>query len=130
MGVDAARLDRRRVLRCVAGEPVKLAIVTGCLVALVAVTEARALTPRQQAVVAIRQVFGRYADQAIRVVACETGGTYSVTARNGDYVGLFQFGSYARSTYGFGWTAIAQTRAAWRYFKASGYRWTAWSCKP
>lgn len=109
-----------------------LILLLTTVIAAVAVTQARgASSPKQEAVRAIRQVFGRYADQAIRVVACETGGTFSVYASNhGVYLGLFQFGPYARATYGFGWTAMAQTRAAWRYFVASGYRWTAWECKP
>jgi hypothetical protein len=86
--------------------------------------------PHYREISAIRKVFGRYADQAIRVVACETGGTFSVYARSGDYLGLFQMGSYARARYGHTWTALGQARAAFRYFAESGYRWTAWSCKP
>lgn len=108
-------------------------VLLATLVATMAVTQARAAaaSPRSRAVAAIRQVFGFYADQAIRVVACETGGTFSVRASNhGVYLGLFQFGPYARATFGFDWTALGQTRAAWRYFKASHYRWTAWECQP
>jgi hypothetical protein len=110
----------------------KLALATAALVALVAVTEAReaGATPRQQAVNAIRQVFGRYADQAIRVVDCETGGTFSVYARNGQYLGLFQMGDYARGRYGHAWTALGQARAAYRYFVDTGRSWRPWSCKP
>lgn len=101
------------------------------LVCVSLVFPAAAEAGRSEVVPVIRKVFGRYADQAIRIVDCETGGTFSIYASNrGVYLGLFQFGPYARRTYGFGWTALAQTQAAWRYFKASGYRWTAWECKP
>lgn len=79
---------------------------------------------------AIRMVFGRYADQALSVAGCETGGTYSVYASNGQYLGLFQMGDYARGRYGHGTTAIAQARAAYRYFSSSGYDWSPWECKP
>lgn len=79
---------------------------------------------------AVSLVFGRYAGQAMRVVRCETGGTFSVYARNGQYLGLFQMGSWERATYGHGWTPLAQARAAWRYFVASGRDWSPWTCKP
>ncbi len=78
----------------------------------------------------IRLVFGSYGEQAVRVAGCETGQTYSTTARNGQYLGLFQMGDYARSTYGHGWTALEQALAAYRYFVASGYDWSPWECKP
>lgn len=84
------------------------------------------LSPQQ----AIRFVFGRYADQAIRVSSCETGGTFSVYAQNGQYLGLFQMGEYARSTYGHSWTPLGQAKAAYRYFVDSGRDWSPWSCKP
>lgn len=84
-----------------------------------------------QARAAIYAVFGPYAAQAMRVSYCETGGTYSVYASNhGTYLGIFQMGPYARAKYGHGYTALAQARAAYRYFRDSGYRWTAWECRP
>jgi len=81
-------------------------------------------------IVAIRLVFGRYADQAIRVADCETGGSFSTTARNGQYLGLFQMGTYARGRYGHGRTALEQAQAAYRYFVDSGRNWGPWECKP
>ena len=103
-------------------------LLTLVVVGSVRAQEARRATqtPKQ----AIRAVFGKYADQAIRVVSCETGGTFSTTARNGQYLGLFQMGSWERRTYGHSATAIGQARAAWRYFAATGYSWRPWSCKP
>ena len=66
-------------------------------------------------------------DEAVAVVRCETGGTFSTRASNsGVYLGLFQFGPYARARYGFGSTALAQARAAYRYFRDAG--WAPWEC--
>ena len=79
---------------------------------------------------AIHAVFGQYGDQAWRVSGCETGGTYSVYARNGQYLGMFQMGSNERATYGHSWDAWGQARAAYRYFVASGKDWSPWTCKP
>ncbi len=77
---------------------------------------------------AIRMVFGPYADQALRVSRCESN--YDVRARNGQFLGLFQMGSWERATYGDGATALEQSRAAYRYFVASGRAWGPWECKP
>jgi hypothetical protein len=77
---------------------------------------------------AIRAVFGRYWSQAMAVARCESG--LSLWAQNGQYLGLFQMGSHERVTYGHGSTALAQARAAHRYFVASGRTWSPWSCKP
>ena len=79
---------------------------------------------------AILHVFGRYGAQAVAVSRCETGGTFSVYAQNGQYLGVFQMGFYARSRYGHSWTAIGQARAAYRYFVDSGRDWSPWECKP
>jgi hypothetical protein len=68
--------------------------------------------------------------QAWRVAGCETGGTYSVWANNGQYLGLFQMGSYARSTYGHSNNPWGQARAAHRYYVASGRDWSPWTCRP
>ena len=78
---------------------------------------------------AILHVFGPYGAQAVEVARCETGGTFSVYARNGQYLGLFQMGDYARSTYGHSWTPIGQARAAYAYFRDAG-GWGPWECKP
>lgn len=72
----------------------------------------------------------RYSQEAMKVVYCETGGTYSVWSRNGQYLGLFQMGSWERATYGHGNNAWVQARAAHRYFVASGSDWSPWECKP
>lgn len=83
---------------------------------------------------AICLVFGSFCSEALRVSYCETGGTYSIYARNGQYLGLFQMGNYARSTYGHSYTAIGQARSAYAYFiqdyKENGYYWGPWECKP
>jgi hypothetical protein len=65
--------------------------------------------------------------QAFDVIACETGGTYNTTARNGQYLGLFQMGAAERARYGHGATAVAQARAAHRYYLDAG-GWGPWSC--
>jgi len=73
-------------------------------------------------------VFGPYCTQAIRVATCESG--LDVWARNGQYLGLFQMGAYERATYGDGMGPWNQSRAALRYFRASGYSWRPWTCQP
>jgi hypothetical protein len=79
---------------------------------------------------AICHAFGRYCYQAIRVADCESGGTFSVYASNGQYLGMFQMGESERYLYGHGNTPLEQAQAAYRYFAASGYDWSPWSCKP
>lgn len=76
---------------------------------------------------AICVTFGPYCQQALRVARCESG--MSVWARNGQYLGLFQMGSSERRIYGHGNNAWAQSRAAYRYFVASGRDWSPWSCR-
>jgi len=78
--------------------------------------------------IAIRVVFGEYADQALAVSSCESG--HSINAHNGQYLGLFQMGESERRIYGHGNTAYEQALAANRYFVASGRDWSPWSCKP
>lgn len=85
-------------------------------------------------IAAIQQVFGAYAGQALAVARCESDyfprdGVPDPHATNGQYLGMFQMGDYARSTYGHSWTAIGQARAAYRYFRAAG-GWGPWECKP
>ena len=64
--------------------------------------------------------------KAFDVIACETGNRYNTTARNGQYLGLFQMGSYARARFGHGDTARAQARSAFRYWQVAG--WAPWEC--
>ena len=94
----------------------------------VGVTSAASDTTATQNARVICQTFGSYCSQAIRVATCESG--LSVWAHNGQYLGLFQMGSWARSTYGHAWNAWAQSQAAYRYFVASGRNWSPWTCKP
>ncbi len=106
----------------------RFALATLLALSLAAPAQAARSRPLSNEAV-IRAVFGAYGDQAVRVARCESG--LSVWASNhGVYLGLFQFGPWARSQYGFGWDPWTQSRAAYAYFKASGYRWTAWSCRP
>ena len=76
----------------------------------------------------IRYVFGAYGDQAVAVAQCESG--LSVYAQNGQYLGLFQMGEYARARYGHDWTALGQSRSAYAYFVDSGRDWSPWQCRP
>ena len=73
-------------------------------------------------------VFGPYCEQALRVARCESG--MRTTAANGQYLGLFQMGSYARARYGHGSDPWTQAEAAFRYFADSHFSWGPWSCKP
>jgi len=78
---------------------------------------------------AICDVFGRrYCRQALSVSWCES--RHTTTARNGQYLGLFQMGWSERVLYGHGSTARKQALAAHRYFVVSGRDWSPWSCKP
>jgi hypothetical protein len=109
----------------------RLARVTRTIAALRIVLRRRearrkALAPPK---VAICDVFGRrYCGQALSVSWCES--RHSTTAQNGQYLGLFQMGSYARQLFGHGSTARRQALAAHRYFVLSGRDWSPWSCKP
>jgi hypothetical protein len=83
----------------------------------------------RQARLAIWKVFGSYASEALGVARCESG--YSVRAYNGQYLGLFQMGSWERGKYGHHATSPwLQAKAAYRYFVATGRDWSPWSCKP
>lgn len=73
-------------------------------------------------------VFGPYCSQALRVAWCES--RYRTTASNGQYLGLFQMGSTARSRYGHGPDPWTQAEAAFRYFADSGFSWSPWTCRP
>jgi hypothetical protein len=98
----AARRDARRLARRLAKAPPKTAIC---------------------------HVFGRrYCREAIQVSWCES--RHSTTAQNGQYLGLFQMGSYERALFGHGPTALKQARAAHKYFVLTDRDWSPWSCKP
>ena len=77
---------------------------------------------------AICAVFKGHCREALAVARCESN--YSTSAQNGQYLGLFQMGSFARGLYGHGSSALSQARAAYRYFVESGRDWSPWSCKP
>ena len=75
---------------------------------------------------AICAVFGDHCQEAVAVAWCESH--LSTTARNGQYLGLFQMGSYERQLFGHGDSAHAQAVSAHRYFVRSGRDWSPWSC--
>jgi len=77
---------------------------------------------------AICAVFRRHCRQAVAVAWCES--RLDTSARNGQYLGLFQMGWNERRLFGHGPTALAQSRAAHRYFVRSGRDWSPWGCKP
>lgn len=77
---------------------------------------------------AICWVFGEDCREAVAVARCES--TMRPTAQNGQYLGLFQMGSWERSLFGHGQTPLEQARAAHRYFVRSGSDWSPWTCKP
>lgn len=76
---------------------------------------------------AICTVFGSYCQEALAVAWCES--RHSTKAQNGQYLGLFQMGSYERRLFGHGASARAQALAAHRYFVRSGRDWSPWSCR-
>jgi hypothetical protein len=88
-------------------------------------TRRRASAPPR---IAICDVFSLYCKDAVAVAWCES--RLQTTARNGQYLGLFQMGSEARRRFGHGRTAYSQAVAAHRYFVSSGRDWSPWSCKP
>lgn len=83
---------------------------------------------------AVCHYFKSDCNDAMRVVGCETGRTYSVWAKNGQYLGLFQMGNGERRRWGHGNNVWAQAKAAYAYFEFSyhslGYKWHPWSCQP
>jgi hypothetical protein len=58
---------------------------------------------------------------AMKIVKCETGGTYVPWTANGQYLGIFQMGSHERATYGHGNNVWAQAKAAYAYFRDAGF---------
>jgi hypothetical protein len=73
---------------------------------------------------AVMAVFGRHGRDAVRVFECESH--LNPYARNGQYLGIAQMGSWARSRYGHSSSALGQARAAYRNFRDNG--WSQWSC--
>jgi hypothetical protein len=61
---------------------------------------------------------------AMKIVRCETGGSYTPWSANGQYLGIFQMGSHERATYGHGNNVWAQAKAAYAYYKDAG--WGPW----
>ncbi len=98
------------------------------VVALAFAVPAVASTGRSSNEAVIRAVFGQYGSQAVAVARCESG--LSTYAQNGQYLGVFQMGSDARARFGHGSDIWTQARAAYAYFRASGYRWGPWTCRP
>src|SRR5262245_42366030 len=108
---------------------VKVLSVIAVLVVLnVAIFTTKAIAARSGAERVICEVFGPYCSQALRVARCESG--MRTTASNGQYLGLFQMGTYARGRYGHGPDVWTQVEAAFRYFADSHFSWGPWSCKP
>ena len=76
---------------------------------------------------AICTVFGSYCQEALAIAWCES--RLSTRAQNGQYLGLFQMGSYERRLFGHGQSARDQAVAAHRYFVRSGRDWSPWACR-
>jgi len=105
------------------------ALVTFAIGALILARQTWARPPiPAQVFKAVRAYWVTRADRvkAFDVIACETGGTYSTQASNGQYLGMFQMGSSERERFGHSSTAMGQARAAHRYWLISG--WSPWSC--
>jgi hypothetical protein len=62
--------------------------------------------------------------EALRVAECESG--LWPYAHNGQYLGIFQMGSYARGRYGHSWSPWQQARDASEYYRDAG--WSPWAC--
>lgn len=114
-----------------------LAVLTAATLPQVAAGHYRPGT--HNAVHAINQAWCGRADshceaavEATAVARCESGPYWTwgrpAEAKNGQYLGMFQMGDWARSTYGHGRDPWSQARAAHRYWLASG--WSGWQCTP
>lgn len=121
----------------------KLTLTVSLLVTLGGVTgqTAQAKHERSNYQIAYRAVChfftGSLCQQAMSVVRCETGGTYSPWATNGQYVNIFQMGSHERATFGWHvagssvWAAAKAARAYYDYEVRNGYwGWSPWQCHP
>jgi len=108
----------------------KAILVALCAMALLIPSTAsagRIESQQARAKVVICKVFKERCAEALAVAWCES--KWYVWAGNGQYLGLFQMGSWERRTYGHGSGAWAQARAALRYFNASGRDWSPWACR-
>ena len=109
-----------------------LAIIAFLVVLGIAVADAEGHESHGRPVpLAICDVFGeRHCADALEVSWCES--RFNTDARNGQFRGLFQLGSWERRNFARGRysSAFDQSRAAHRYFIATGRDWGAWSCKP
>lgn len=86
----------------------------------------------------IRQTFGPYSDQAIRIARCEStfnpNATNSYAIGNSHAAGLFQI-LYPSTWYGTSqahnspYDASANAKAAYEIFQRDGYSWREWECK-
>ena len=76
---------------------------------------------------AVCRIFvGRLCRPALNVAWCESG--IRPDARNGQYHGVWQFGYWARTHFGYGRNVWEQTFAARRYHALAGFR--PWECHP
>jgi len=69
----------------------------------------------------------KYGRQAMGVVWCES--RYDTKAQNGQYLGLFQMGSWERDRFGHGSSPFAQAKAAHKYWVLTGRDWSPWACQ-
>lgn len=96
------------------------------LLAIVLAKPATAQAPEPPVALTICRVFGaQHCYDALRVFWCES--RWKTWARNGQYLGIAQMGTWERRTYGHGDTALEQTRAAYRYWRVAG--WQPWTCR-
>lgn len=69
--------------------------------------------------------------QAARVARCEASARYWYTrpqeAKNGQYLGMFQMGHWARGRYGHGPSVWHQARAAYKNWRENGWQ-NQWEC--
>jgi hypothetical protein len=70
-------------------------------------------------------------NKAARVARCEASARYWYTrpqdAKNGQYLGMFQMGEWARGEYGHGPSVWHQARAAYKNWKDNGWQ-NQWEC--
>ena len=96
-------------------------IVVSSLMCGVRVQDAHSTTLYQQALRAVCFYFKQNCATAMRIVGCETGGSYTPWSANGQYHGIFQMGSHERAVYGDGNNVWAQAKAAYAYFRVAGF---------
>jgi hypothetical protein len=113
-----------------------LVLITALLVVLtIAVATAKAGARERKIEVMSELVMQwprRFRAEALQVIDCETGGSFTPFAvgAGGLYYGLFQQGAWQRRTYGFDWTIRGQVKSGWRAFRGNGYCWTCASQWP